>query len=105
MLESLCCVGVGLGPFQEQQKGKAPLVSLHCPQHTSCSCVSSQKWMCSDSAICGGFLCLPTGSPSSLLCIGSATRENLSLTSSRVSRTTLSTCKGLCLQTTGPEVC
>lgn len=57
MLESLCCVGVGLGPFQEQQKGKAPLVSLHCPQHTSCSCVSSQKWMCSDSAICGDFVC------------------------------------------------
>lgn len=65
-----------------------------------------QKWRCSDSAICGEFLCLLTGSPSSLLCIGSATRENLSLTSSHVSRTTLSTCEGLCLQTTGPaEMC
>lgn len=71
---------------------------LHCPQHTSCSCVPRQK--CSGSAICGDFLCLPTGSPSSLLCIRSATRANLSLTSSRVSRTTLSTCEGLCLHST-----
>lgn len=98
------------------------MVSLHCPHHTSWARMAcwmghsatgppapachDRKSRCFDSAISGDFLCLPTGSPSSLLCIGSATRENLSLTSSHVSRTTLSTCKGLCLQTTGPaEMC
>lgn len=113
----LCAsLGWGWDFFRRSRRGKLPF--LHCPHHSSWAgvafgwgtvplchllllAVPCQKSRCSDSAICGDFLCLPTGSPSSLLCIASATRENLSVTSSSVSRATLSTCKGLCLQTTG----
>jgi len=80
-------------PAGQEWMDEAP---CHCP---TCFCpvvlrMSQQKLRCSDADSTGGdFVHLPTGSPSSQLCIRSATRANLLLMSSSVSRTTLSTCK------------